>query len=174
MLVTYARSQRQELNHSAFACAVTIRWWGDWCAYTNYRNAAWDSNNGADDSEPSTCPDSIDNSDITGIDADDDLRPGLEEDKDFVIVRGKSWDLLAEWYGGGPPIKRSAVLEGLLPSSKRPRVNPYPMKLEVCWSGQPEVVKPMKAEQNVSCRAVTSIALATKSSAASFLGSLLS
>lgn len=65
-------------------------------------------------------------------------------------MRGKSWELLSEWYGGGPPIKRSAVLQGLVPNNKRLRVNPYPMKLEVCWGGKPEEVKPMKAEQSVS------------------------
>eukprot|EP00878_Enallax_costatus_P011714 GHUV01012229.1.p1 GENE.GHUV01012229.1~~GHUV01012229.1.p1 ORF type:complete len:397 (+),score=120.37 GHUV01012229.1:268-1458(+) len=127
---------------------ISKKWWGDWCAYTNFRASAWDSNNAADDSEAGTCPQSIDNSDITGIDADDDLRPGLEEDRDFVIVRGKSWHLLSEWYGGGPAIRRSAVLEGLVPNNKRPRVNPYPMKLEVCWGGKPDDVKPIKAEQS--------------------------
>lgn len=96
-------------------------------------------------------PDAIDNSDIiTGAYQSSELRQNLEEGTHFVIVTAQSWNLLHTWYGGGPAITRTAVMEGLAPNTKRPRVMLYPMKLEVCWSGKPLEIKTLEAEKSVS------------------------
>lgn len=68
----------------------------------------------------------------------------------FLQVTSDSWSLLHRWYGGGPPITRTAVMEGLAPNSKRPRVMLYPLRLEVCWGGKPNEVKTIEAEKHVS------------------------
>lgn len=65
-------------------------------------------------------------------------------------MTSESWSLLHNWYGGGPSITRTAVMEGLGPNTKRPRVMLYPMKLEVCWGGKPSEVKAIEAEKHVS------------------------
>lgn len=65
-------------------------------------------------------------------------------------VTADSWSLLHRWYGGGASITRTAVMEGLAPHSKRPRVMLYPMRLEVCWGGKPNEVKTIEAEKHVS------------------------
>lgn len=96
-------------------------------------------------------PDEIDNTDIiTGAHQSSELRQNLEEGIHFVIVTAQSWNLLHAWYGGGPAITRTAVMEGLAPNTKRPRVMLYPMKLEVCWSGKPLEIKTLEAEKSVS------------------------
>jgi hypothetical protein len=68
----------------------------------------------------------------------------------LLQVTSDSWTLLQRWYGGGPAITRTAVMEGLAPNSKRPRVMLYPMCLEVCWGGKPNEVKTIEAEKHVS------------------------
>jgi hypothetical protein len=63
------------------------------------------------------------------------LKPELEEGRDYVVVRAATWKLLGGWHGGGPAIERTAVLEGLGPDVKRPRIHLCPMRLEIwCWN----------------------------------------
>lgn len=68
----------------------------------------------------------------------------------LLQVTSDSWQLLHSWYGGGPSITRTAVMEGLAPNSKRARVMLYPMKLEVCWGGKVDEVKTIEVEKHVS------------------------
>lgn len=68
----------------------------------------------------------------------------------LLQVTSDSWQLLHSWYGGGPCITRTAVMEGLAPNSKRARVMLYPMKLEVCWGGKVNEVKTIEVEKHVS------------------------
>lgn len=90
----------------------------------------------------------IDNSDIVDNNTGD-LKQNLQENEDFVIATAQSWDKLHGWYGGGPALSRPAVMEGLLPSTKRPRVMLYNWKLDVVWSGQPTEIKTIEAAPNV-------------------------
>ncbi|CAE7198598.1 UBP5 [Symbiodinium necroappetens] len=39
------------------------------------------------------------------------MKRSLSEHADYEIVPEDAWDLLYEWYGGGPPIKRRAIRE---------------------------------------------------------------
>jgi hypothetical protein len=71
----------------------------------------------------------------------------------LLQVTSDSWTLLQRWYGGGPAIAPTAVMGGLAPNSKRPRVMLYPRRLEVCWGGKPNEVKTILAEKHVSHRA---------------------
>eukprot|EP00941_MAST-03F_sp_MAST-3F-sp1_P001377 g1377.t1 len=54
-------------------------------------------------------PSAIDNSDIAGS-VKNTLRPGLVEHSDYVLVPEDLWQVLWEWYGGGPSFPR-VVLE---------------------------------------------------------------
>jgi hypothetical protein len=130
------------------ACCSTCSWWGDWRAYTRYRQQAADgSDEDAADAQPP--PLEIDNSSIIDNNSGD-LARNLEENCHFVIVTAESWELLHSWYGGGPVVSRPAVLEGLAPSTKRARVMLYPIQLQVIWSGKPTEIKMMEAEKQAS------------------------
>jgi hypothetical protein len=76
------------------------------------------------------------------------LKQELEEGRDYVVVRAATWQLLSGWYGGGPEIERTAVLEGLAPNSKKPRINLYPMRLEV-WCYNEKEPKFLEADAGV-------------------------
>lgn len=78
------------------------------------------------------------------------VQTGLGVPDTRLQVTSESWSLLHSWYGGGPSITRTAVMEGLGPNTKKPRVMLYPMKLEVCWGGKLNEVKTIEAEKHVS------------------------
>eukprot|EP00882_Tetradesmus_deserticola_P015244 GHRQ01016235.1.p1 GENE.GHRQ01016235.1~~GHRQ01016235.1.p1 ORF type:complete len:328 (+),score=162.42 GHRQ01016235.1:579-1562(+) len=126
---------------------VSKSWWGDWCAYTRYKQQPADSSSSSDTDAADTQqpPLAIDNSSIVDNNSGD-LARNLEENCHFVIVTAESWELLRSWYGGGPVVSRPAVLEGLAPNTKRARVMLYPIKLDVVWSGKPTEIKTMEAE----------------------------
>eukprot|EP00882_Tetradesmus_deserticola_P008738 GHRQ01009215.1.p1 GENE.GHRQ01009215.1~~GHRQ01009215.1.p1 ORF type:complete len:470 (+),score=231.36 GHRQ01009215.1:579-1988(+) len=126
---------------------VSKSWWGDWCAYTRYKQQPADSSSSSDTDAADTQPPPLemDNSSIVDNNSGD-LARNLEENCHFVIVTAESWELLRSWYGGGPVVSRPAVLEGLAPNTKRARVMLYPIKLDVVWSGKPTEIKTMEAE----------------------------
>jgi hypothetical protein len=129
-----------------FSCS----WWNDWCAYTRYKQQPADSSSLSDsDAELQPPPLEIDNSAIVDNNSGD-LQRNLEENSHFVIVTSQSWELLHSWYGGGPVVSRTAVLEGLAPHTKRARVMLYPIKLRVVWSGKPREIRTIEAEQKAS------------------------
>ncbi|KIY94279.1 Putative ubiquitin carboxyl-terminal hydrolase 11 [Monoraphidium neglectum] len=73
------------------------------------------------------------------------LKQELEAGKDYVVVSDKTWRLVTLWYGGGPAIERTAVLEGLAPHAKKPRINLCPMRLEV-WCHNEKGCKYLEAD----------------------------
>lgn len=125
-------------------------WWRDWCAYTRYKQQPDDSSSPSDtDSATQPPPQEIDNSAIVDNNSGD-LQRNLEETAHFEIVTAQSWELLHSWYGGGPVVSRPAVIDGLLPHTKRARVMLYPIKLDVVWSGKPTEIKTVEAELKAS------------------------
>ena len=60
---------------------------------------------------------------------DEQLKPKLMEATDYVVVPRTVWDLLVEWYGGGPPICRFVIEEGK--ETKLLRVEVYLLKLRI-------------------------------------------
>ncbi|WIA28861.1 hypothetical protein OEZ86_011387 [Tetradesmus obliquus] len=125
---------------------ISKPWWRDWCAYTRYKQQPDDSSSPSDtDSATQPPPQEIDNSAIVDNNSGD-LQRNLEETAHFEIVTAQSWELLHSWYGGGPVVSRPAVIDGLLPHTKRARVMLYPIKLDVVWSGKPTEIKTIEAE----------------------------
>ena len=59
------------------------------------------------------------------------LRPDIEEDKDYAILSQEQWDLLSEWYGGGPRLKRKLI-------SGRQRVELHPLQLWISKESDPK------------------------------------
>lgn len=140
-------AEAKDISEGEQMYLVSEGWWAQWCAYTRYKQPPAAEGDAADaaGSDSPEVPPPIDNSDIV---YDSKLRDNLEEGRDFVIVTADSWSLLHRWYGGGASITRTAVMEGLAPHSKRPRVMLYPMRLEVCWGGKPNEVKTIEAEKH--------------------------
>ncbi|CAE7728106.1 Usp15, partial [Symbiodinium pilosum] len=56
-------------------------------------------------------PGEIDNRDLLEVGSATAMKRSLSEHADYEIVPEDAWDLLYEWYGGGPPIKRRAIRE---------------------------------------------------------------
>jgi hypothetical protein len=108
------------------------------------------SNSSAAAAVPSPGP--IDNSSL--LSAGPKLKEHLNEGRDYVVLSSSSWNVLKDWYGSGTEIGRTAVMEGVAPHSKRPRVVVYPIQLDV-WHSDKEV-KPMQADQSVGPSAVLS------------------
>lgn len=82
--------------------------------------------------------------------AGDTLRDNLQEGVHYTLVTQGTWGTLHGWYGGGPAICRTAVLDGLAQSSKKARVTLYPMKLEVWYSEQRDHPKYVEVDKSVS------------------------
>jgi hypothetical protein len=122
------------------------RWYDAWRGYTAQASAQ----NGPDSSSSSVSamdpPGPIDNSNL--LSAGPQLKEHLTEGKDYVLLTSSSWGVLRDWYGSYTEIGRTAVMEGVAPNSKRPRVVVYPLHLDV-WNSDKEV-KPMQADQSVS------------------------
>jgi len=54
-------------------------------------------------------PNIIDNTDIEG-ENEGQLLENIQFNRDFIILPQNAWDLLYEWYGGGPTFARKAII----------------------------------------------------------------
>lgn len=79
---------------------LSRRWWRIFSEYVDL-----------DDLE-ALSPGPIDNSELLHKAGSDRVRAGLVEGEDFVIVSEPVWKKFMEWYGGGPALPRSVVLNG--------------------------------------------------------------
>lgn len=72
-------------------------------------------------------PSAIDNSDLLVPGSRFELRSGLVENEDFIVLTQHSWLDFISWYGGGPTIKRwvSSGPEGAVLELHPPIVNVY-------------------------------------------------
>jgi hypothetical protein len=143
-------------------------WWDGWRAYTGYAGAPAAAGAGgapppppapdAPPPSPPAAPGRVQNRGLleggalhlsSSGNPQPSLKPELEEGRDYAVVRAATWQLLTGWYGGGPAIERTAVLEGLAPNSKKPRINLYPMRLEI-WCYSEKACKYLEADAGVS------------------------
>lgn len=79
---------------------ISAKWWNDWKEYVY-----WDESTDAEDgAETVKSPRSVDTQDIpSAIDNEDlwegnEMKPGLMEGENYVIVDEKCWNLLKSWY----------------------------------------------------------------------------
>ena len=88
-----------------------FRWYQEWDAYTS--------------SEDAPKPEAIINDDLL---EDGELRKGLIDLQDYVLVGEAVWNKFQQWYGGGPEIERVMIETGI---NRRLRVEVYPMTVRV-------------------------------------------
>ncbi|CAA7059304.1 unnamed protein product [Microthlaspi erraticum] len=93
-----------------------------------------------------TRPGPIDNRDIivTESDASDpEVLKTMEEEVDYVLVPGKVWEKLVEWYKGGPPIQRKLIslVQGFNSKSYCVEVFPLCLKLTDRRDGSCTIIK---------------------------------
>ncbi|KAK7269040.1 hypothetical protein RIF29_21755 [Crotalaria pallida] len=121
---------------------VSNRWFSSWQRYAGpcvgMLSTDEQSSNGqhADrvHSEIAARPGPIDNSDIisneNNCDGNSlDIYRMLEEGKDYVLVPQKVWEILLEWYKGGPALPRKLISQGVI--QKQYSVEVYPLSLNV-------------------------------------------
>jgi len=98
---------------------LSSKWWEQWKAYTHYKDPSslsiYDHNEEDGDGEEKEkeameAPGPIQNNDLLNEEAQ--VTKGLCEGQDFVILGREMWELLVEWYGGGPEIMRKAIRRG--------------------------------------------------------------
>jgi ubiquitin carboxyl-terminal hydrolase 4/11/15 len=65
-------------------------------------------------------PDRIDNLSLLQPGSLRDLRPGLREGDDYAVLAPAAWELLFQWYRGGPAITRKIVLINSVPDVEVP------------------------------------------------------
>lgn len=110
---------------------IDARWYRHWTLYVQ-----WDEEGGATGApaaadEPSQPPGPIDNSELMAGPSAAAVPPKLkrlQEGEDYVLVPRPAWELLHQWYSGGPEIPRMVIEEGI---SKKKRVEVYPLSLRL-------------------------------------------
>lgn len=124
-------------------CIVQYKWWKSWCAYTGFSER---TNVLVPVGPPSSSatsastlkydrPPPIDNSDLQGDD-EGTLKRGLVEGFDYHLVIKPVYDLLVQWYGGGPEFVRETNTLG-----NEARVTLYPVFVtlkDVKSDGEPD------------------------------------
>jgi ubiquitin carboxyl-terminal hydrolase 4/11/15 len=110
--INQAKQKAGELKAGDIVYVVASSWFKSWQTYCNESGAEK--------------PDEIDNTPILIKTAEvvvasgdkqtegfePQLRVGLADPDDYVLVSEFEWKLLSQWYGGGPEIKRVAISEG--------------------------------------------------------------
>lgn len=114
------------------AFLIPARWWKEWKRYAGYPSPV---PKGTPTGPP---PDRLDTSELLkggglsagpgDVSSEPELRPKLREGEDYAIVRQATWQILVEWYGGGPPIPRYAIQQK---GSTQCTVEVYPWTLDV-------------------------------------------
>ncbi|KAL8146755.1 ubiquitin carboxyl-terminal hydrolase 5 [Apium graveolens] len=110
---------------------LTHKWWHTWLNYVNQSEAAVENNGFSDFKRPS----GINNYDLinrvtskdSGLCAE--LRDGLVEGTDYVLLPKAVWNQIHTWYGGGPPLARRVISSGL--SKTELTVEVYPLRLQL-------------------------------------------
>ncbi len=98
-------------------CVVAARWLSSWQQFAEGMGGR---------------PEAVDNAPL--LDERGQMRRGLLELQDYVLLPKQSYDKLAEWYGGGPALVRPVIEVGL---RRRPVVEVYPMTLRVAERRNP-------------------------------------
>ncbi|KAJ1447542.1 hypothetical protein M885DRAFT_542426 [Pelagophyceae sp. CCMP2097] len=93
---------RAPVDEGEAAFIVAAGWYERWRSYVE---APDEGANGKGQS--GNRPDEVDNSPLHPTRCDAELRPGLLQGKDYVVLPERAWQLLRSWYGGGPTFARS-------------------------------------------------------------------
>lgn len=107
---------------------VTGKWWEAWTTYVRYSESQGDKTYSRTVSTVvGDRPVEIENEELLREGSEVELREGLREGRDFVVLSGAAWKSLVNWYGGGPTIRRILVDK---PQGQR-EVDLYPTFLKV-------------------------------------------
>lgn len=128
---------------------LSKRWWDSWRSYTGFdeSEASADAMDVDDNSSGRAMraarPRPIDNSELVAEAASGQLRRGVQEYADFVLLPDGVWKVLCEWYGGGPALPRTVVAVGT-GTSRELRIELFPLRLSVCRTD--DVGRPLTSE----------------------------
>lgn len=143
----FAKLSKKELTVDTMWYVVNQKWFQAWKAYSKFSDDdSKDGTAGVDmedgDASAAPRPEPIDNATLSleeGI-----LKKGLVEHYDYSLISKEAYELLVEWYGGGPHFIRKVISRGMKSSfSVTPTlvVELYPMHFEVFLSnadGEPD------------------------------------
>lgn len=121
---------------------LSQQWFSAWCDYTLYDRAP--------SSVPGNRPPSIDNTELVVEGANNaagvfNVRMGLAERYDYIVVPPLVWLRLWAWYGGGPTIMRVVIRSRLAMA-----VDLYPVDIHVTTdSGEPPFVLQLPASNTL-------------------------
>lgn len=103
---------------------VSFKWFKLWKDYVGYELDDNQTFSGMD-MEPLNNNNLV-NPSISG--ANPYLRADLREDYDYTLLPEQAWNLLYEWFEGGPVLARQVIQEGV---NKTARVEVYPLRLKI-------------------------------------------
>jgi ubiquitin carboxyl-terminal hydrolase 4/11/15 len=112
-------------------------WWDVWCLYVFYGEEVKPGQEDLHRKRRSGTvfygdrPAAIDNTGLFMPRSRFELRQGLVESVDYVVLHQQSWLDFVSWYGGGPPIKRWAYYDTATPDEANHRLELYPPVLSV-------------------------------------------
>ncbi|XP_050377387.1 ubiquitin carboxyl-terminal hydrolase 9-like [Argentina anserina] len=132
------RQSEANVKEGSLFYVISKRWYSSWRRYVEQgsgENDEWDSESQHKDLLPSKIvnrPGPIDNSDIVEKECegrDLQLRRMLLEEDDYVLVSQEVWEMLLNWYKGGPSLPRKMITQGDL--VKNLMVEVYPLCLKI-------------------------------------------
>jgi ubiquitin C-terminal hydrolase len=91
-------------------CLLATQWWEAWKNYVSFSRGpelALSQNRSINIGDR---PVAIDNSVLLTADSELRLRTSLKRDKDFVLLPLAAWEVLHEWYDGGPKLIRKFIM----------------------------------------------------------------
>ena len=108
-MIIYEMLEQIRFTEGSIGYLLTCQWWETWKNYVSYGKSADLSLTMNKSIAIGDRPVAIDNSALLAEDSELKLKVNLKNDKDFILVSQKIWDILQEWYGGGPIITRSFI-----------------------------------------------------------------
>jgi len=139
---TVATHWRTKISEGETWCLLDAKWWQMWCKFSGFKAPSGDIAKDLESLDISAGggdrPGPIVNARLHEAGKDYDLKRGLTEGEDYVIVPEAAYDYLKQIYGGGPDFRRSVIALGL---QRETRVDLYPVFLRLVplgANGEPE------------------------------------
>lgn len=126
------RTSEASIKEGDLNYLISQRWWMEWQQYVGFDHS--DVNSSQSVFSIPCRPGEIDNSCLVLNEAltqsnELDLKEGLQEGQDYILVSQEVWKKLLEWYHGGPELPRNIISEGY--TNKKFNVEVYPLCLQV-------------------------------------------